>query len=153
MDDDRVPPERLRASDADRDAVAERLAAALSEGRLDLTEYGERLDSAMRAKTLGELAPITADLPPPAPVERGSDQMDPARLGAADVSARTWRDRLEPWRGLAGVSVIMIGIWGVTSVLAGSLLPFWPLWPIGFMFVFALANAVSGETGGNRDDG
>lgn len=31
QDEDRVPPKRMRASDADRDAVAERLAIALTE--------------------------------------------------------------------------------------------------------------------------
>ncbi|WP_157515850.1 DUF1707 SHOCT-like domain-containing protein, partial [Nocardiopsis trehalosi] len=43
----------MRASDADRDACAERLAIALQEGRLDLAEYERRLDTAMRAVVLG----------------------------------------------------------------------------------------------------
>ncbi|MQA26348.1 MAG: DUF1707 domain-containing protein, partial [Micromonosporaceae bacterium] len=33
----------MRASDADRQATAQRLAAALSEGRLDAGEYDDRL--------------------------------------------------------------------------------------------------------------
>ncbi|WP_150244950.1 DUF1707 SHOCT-like domain-containing protein [Nocardiopsis quinghaiensis] len=59
------PPEhgRIRASDADRDSVAHRLREALAEGRLDPDEHSERLDSVYRAKTLGELVPITEDLP------------------------------------------------------------------------------------------
>ena len=60
-----VEPERMRASDADRDAVAHRLREALAEGRLDPDEHSERLDSVYRAKTLGELTPITHDLPAP----------------------------------------------------------------------------------------
>ncbi|MCY9782300.1 DUF1707 domain-containing protein [Nocardiopsis sp. EMB25] len=56
---------RMRASDADRDAVAHRLREALAEGRLDTEEHGERLEAVYRAKTLGELVPITEDLPVP----------------------------------------------------------------------------------------
>ncbi|MFF4753105.1 DUF1707 SHOCT-like domain-containing protein [Streptomyces sp. NPDC002514] len=53
----------LRASDADRERVAEILRDALAEGRLDMEEFGERLDAAYKARTYGELAPITKDLP------------------------------------------------------------------------------------------
>jgi Domain of unknown function (DUF1707)/Cell wall-active antibiotics response 4TMS YvqF len=62
-------PERanLRAADADRESVVERLQAAASEGRLDLEEFEERMATAYRAKTFGELAPLTADLPENAP--------------------------------------------------------------------------------------
>ncbi|WP_077801207.1 DUF1707 domain-containing protein [Streptomyces sp. JHA26] len=53
----------LRASDADRERVAEVLQDALAEGRLDMGEFEERLDAVYRARTYGELAPITRDLP------------------------------------------------------------------------------------------
>ncbi|WP_165988947.1 DUF1707 domain-containing protein [Streptomyces sp. YIM 98790] len=53
----------LRASDADREAVAERLRDAAAEGRIDLEELQERLDQVFAAKTYGELEPVTADLP------------------------------------------------------------------------------------------
>lgn len=53
----------LRASDADRDAVIERLRAATAEGRLDAEELDERLDAALRARTYGELERLVADLP------------------------------------------------------------------------------------------
>lgn len=56
----------LRASDADREQVVTRLRDAAAEGRIDLTELEERLDRALAAKTYGELAPLTADLPAPA---------------------------------------------------------------------------------------
>ncbi|MCX4762448.1 DUF1707 domain-containing protein [Streptomyces sp. NBC_01275] len=61
MTDDAVPD--LRASDADRERVAEVLRDALAEGRLDMTEFEERLDQTYRARTYGELTPITRDLP------------------------------------------------------------------------------------------
>jgi hypothetical protein len=52
-----------RASDADRDAVAERLRVAAGEGRIELWELEERMGRAYRAKTYGELATLLADLP------------------------------------------------------------------------------------------
>ncbi|MCL8012721.1 DUF1707 domain-containing protein [Streptomyces sp. AS02] len=59
----RPPGPELRASDADRERVAEILREALAEGRLDMEEFGERLDATYKARTYGELAPITRDLP------------------------------------------------------------------------------------------
>jgi hypothetical protein len=53
----------LRASDADRDAVAERLRQAAVEGRLDPDELEQRLHSALRAKTYGDLDRLLRDLP------------------------------------------------------------------------------------------
>ncbi|WP_031042718.1 DUF1707 SHOCT-like domain-containing protein [Streptomyces sp. NRRL F-5650] len=76
----------LRASDADRERVAEVLRDALAEGRLDMTEFEERLDATYKARTYGELAPITRDLPvggaPAAPVApRVSMTKEPASGG------------------------------------------------------------------------
>ncbi|MEY9878359.1 hypothetical protein ABH931_007886 [Streptacidiphilus sp. MAP12-33] len=53
----------LRASDADRERVAAALRDAYAEGRLDVEEHSQRLDAAYAAKTLGELVPLTRDLP------------------------------------------------------------------------------------------
>jgi hypothetical protein len=57
--------ESLRASDADRDAVTERLREAAGEGRLEPDELEERVATALRARTYGELARLVADLPRP----------------------------------------------------------------------------------------
>jgi hypothetical protein len=54
---------RLRISDDDRHKVAEVLRTAAGEGRLDLEELDERLEATFKAKTYGDLVPITADLP------------------------------------------------------------------------------------------
>lgn len=56
-------PGRLRISDDDRHQVAEVLRQAAGEGRIDLEELDERLEATYKAKTYGELVPITADLP------------------------------------------------------------------------------------------
>ncbi len=54
---------KMRASDADRDRVAELLNLAYSEGRLSKDEYDDRLEQAFSARTYGELDRIVADLP------------------------------------------------------------------------------------------
>jgi hypothetical protein len=54
----------LRASHADRDRVVEMLRVAAGEGMLTSTELDERLEAALSASTRGELAVLTADLPP-----------------------------------------------------------------------------------------
>lgn len=52
----------LRASDADRDQVAEVMSTAFAEGRLSREEYDERLDALLRAKTFDDLVGLTRDL-------------------------------------------------------------------------------------------
>ena len=53
----------LRASDADRDRIAERLRNATAEGRLLAEELEERLEKTFSARTYGELDAVVADLP------------------------------------------------------------------------------------------
>lgn len=53
----------MRASNADRERVAQILHNALSEGRITIEELEERLDTVYAAKTLAELEPPVADLP------------------------------------------------------------------------------------------
>lgn len=73
----------LRAADADRDAAAAQLGGAVAVGRLTSTEYAERLDAVYAARTLGELAPLTRDLPDSDTAEAGAE---PA--GRTEVAAR-----------------------------------------------------------------
>jgi hypothetical protein len=54
---------QLRASHEDRDAVIETLRVAAGDGRLTAEELDERLEIAFNAKTYGELAVLTSDLP------------------------------------------------------------------------------------------
>jgi hypothetical protein len=53
----------LRASDEDRERVAERLRNAAAEGRLLAHELEDRLATALRAQTYGELDSVVDDLP------------------------------------------------------------------------------------------
>lgn len=55
----------IRASDADRDQVADILREALAEGRLTTDEHADRIETLYSAKTMGELEPLTRDLPVP----------------------------------------------------------------------------------------
>ncbi|WP_083982496.1 DUF1707 SHOCT-like domain-containing protein [Actinomadura hibisca] len=54
----------LRASDADRERVADALGEALADGRLTMEEHSERASRAYEARTLGELTGLTGDLSP-----------------------------------------------------------------------------------------
>jgi Domain of unknown function (DUF1707) len=53
----------LRASYEDRDRVVEILRVAGGDGRLTAAELDERVEAALTARTWGELAALTADLP------------------------------------------------------------------------------------------
>ena len=59
-----MTPGSYRASDADRDQVAEVLNSAYAEGRLALDEHQERTQAALEAKTFDDLTALTADLVP-----------------------------------------------------------------------------------------
>jgi Domain of unknown function (DUF1707) len=82
-------PQHLRASDADRERVAEVLRQAAGDGRLTMDELDERLDAVYQAKTYAELEPVTHDLPSPdgyTPAPAPAPAGDPARFGAPATS-------------------------------------------------------------------
>jgi hypothetical protein len=85
-------PADMRASDSDRERVAEALRDAAGEGRLDMTELDQRLDAVYAAKTYAELEPITRDLPqagkarPTAPVAPAATA-SPDRFGGKPSSS------------------------------------------------------------------
>lgn len=61
-----APRTELRASHQDRDRVVEVLRVAAGDGRITAEELDERLEAALKARTFGELAALTTDLPAPA---------------------------------------------------------------------------------------
>jgi Domain of unknown function (DUF1707)/Cell wall-active antibiotics response 4TMS YvqF len=80
----------VRASDAERDRTVEALAAASAEGRLSLEEYSQRSEAALTARTLGDLAGLTADLPAQPP--------DGAAQAPAEITAVLGNEsRKGPW--------------------------------------------------------
>ena len=80
----------LRASDADRERVADILREAAGDGRLTMEELDERLDAVYAAKTYAELEPITRDLPQAgaaqAPVPAPAPAGDLSRVGGEPTS-------------------------------------------------------------------
>jgi hypothetical protein len=81
-------PDRIRASDQERDVTATRLQVAFGEGRIDDTEFDHRMRVALTAQTRADLANLVDDLPAeargplPAPVGH-----QPSRLAVAYKSA------------------------------------------------------------------
>lgn len=55
----------LRASDADRDQIVERLHRAATEGRIVAEELEQRVSAALKARTYDELEATVSDLPSP----------------------------------------------------------------------------------------
>ncbi|MFD8969578.1 DUF1707 domain-containing protein [Streptomyces sp. NPDC059568] len=82
------PGPDTRASDAEREQVAERLREAVAEGRLDLEEFDERLDATYKARTHGELVPLVRDLPAP------GTATDVALVPSSGGGVSTWSDRI-----------------------------------------------------------
>jgi hypothetical protein len=87
MSDDRPD---LRASHADRDRVVEALRVAGGDGRLSAEELDTRLGRALSARTLGELAELTADLPS-APAARGKEVLVIEQHGGRYVREGRWQ--------------------------------------------------------------
>lgn len=132
----------MRASDADREAVAERLRVALGEGRLDLAEYDDRLRAAYAAITMGDLARLTADLPAPVP----------AKPSAEMVRKERRRKRLaKEWRDWAGTALLLVGIWLVV-MLSGGTGFFWPVIPLGIWALIIIMGMLFGDEPGANED-
>lgn len=105
-------PSVLRASDADRDRVADQLREALAEGRLTPDEHAERIDLVYNARTYAELAPILADLPA-APVARpvvgtAPDLPAPAHPSSSIVAIFGGADRQGRWLVDPHVKVVTV---------------------------------------------
>jgi hypothetical protein len=73
------PDDAIRVSDAERDATVRTLGDHAAVGRLTLDELEDRAGRALAAKTRGELATLTSDLP------QEAGQADPAPTRAVGV--------------------------------------------------------------------
>ncbi|SNY51959.1 protein of unknown function [Paractinoplanes atraurantiacus] len=133
----------MRAGDDDRRQIADTLKTALDEGRLDLAEYDERLQSAYAAKTYAELDLLIADLP-------GSRPAQPAPV--AKVAATAGREATaewirQVWGSWAFVTLLTTAIWFITSLAGNEWGYFWPIWvagPWGLLQLFATIGGLAG---------
>jgi hypothetical protein len=73
----------LRATDADRERVAERLRAAAADGQLTYDELEDRLNAAYAARRGGDVVPLTAELQEP-----GAALTSPAPQAGTGVTVR-----------------------------------------------------------------
>ena len=100
----------MRASEAERDAVAAELREHAAVGRLDVDELEQRVGAAFAAHTREELAALRDDLP----------TLPHSELG-------------EHARVFFAVQLLLVAIWAVTG--GGYFWPVWPFlgWGIGLM--------------------
>jgi hypothetical protein len=129
-----VQDPNLRASDADREATADRLRQHHIDGRLDQDEFQARLDRCYDAKTVGELAELTRDLP-----------ADPARRGSG---TRTNFGLLGGLRMIPIVPIILaiVAIHLVVGVVSGL----WILIPVFFLARLTIFRSGSRARSGRR---
>jgi DUF1707 SHOCT-like domain len=88
--DEQLPAREFRASYEDRDRVVETLRLAAGDGRLSADELDQRIEMALTARTYGELAALTKDLPDAAVPAAMAEPKDVVRIEV--TSARTQRD-------------------------------------------------------------
>jgi hypothetical protein len=143
--DDQPARNRMRAADSDRERVADQLRSAHAEGRLDLTEYDERVQQAWAAWTYGELEALTTDLPQAqsaaAPVVPGEGQPS----GRQQHHVRGGRAAVAAW---ASASAINLAIWAIVSLTTLSWVYPWWIWVAGPWGAMLLAGRLARR--GNR---
>jgi hypothetical protein len=157
-----MPEPHLRAADADRTAVADLLGEHMAAGRLTVVEYEERLARAYAARTFGELAELTTDLPPLAPARTTpvapvpAPAHGPVGWGHCATGGGGWASwgggRAAAWTSWLSTAVIVVGIWLITSLASGEWLYPWPIWVVGPWGVVLLARTLT-EGRGDPDPG
>ncbi len=130
--------------------MAEQLRQALDEGRLDLTEYDERVQRTYAARTYGDLDGILDDLPGVVPVS--ASQVVPAGVPAGRQPGQLPRWLGLVWGSWFSASVITTVIW----FLGGTDSDFWPRWVIfpwgAVLLIRTIAGLASGAHRAPRTD-
>ena len=107
----------LRASDADREQLAEELRAHAVAGRIDTDELEERLQSAYAARTLGELDELRRDLP------ATPEQL---ALSIRERRSQLVRRTIQETGGSTGLFAVCTAIW----IFSGASGFFWPIFVV-----------------------
>ncbi|WP_158550818.1 DUF1707 domain-containing protein [Geodermatophilus sp. TF02-6] len=123
---DPVHPDELRVSDPERATTQERLRRAVAAGQLDLHEFDARVQSAWAARTRGELARVTRDLPEPPPPPPAPPP--PGRVFSRDAGGTTMRVLTIVWASVVAVNLV---VWGLVSVTTGDVVYPWWVWVAG----------------------
>lgn len=115
----------MRVGDSERDETATQLSEHFAAGRLDHSEFAERTERALSARTRGDLDILLNDLPVlPVAVQPSATLAATAGITPSQLSERAeWRrSTLTTW---AVFAVFFVILWAVTG--AGY---FWPVFPI-----------------------
>jgi hypothetical protein len=107
----------LRASDADREQVVDRLHRASTEGRIGSDELEHRVTAALKARTYAELDATVADLPSPPRGRRGGP---PARRTTPQWALATVR--ANPWLILFAIPIV-----GITFAMLVTMAVLWTI--------------------------
>ena len=139
MSTDTPGPRRVRASDAEREELAELLRSAMTEGRLTLEEGEERLAKAYAAQYRDELGPLTADLP-----DGGREAWFQARFDSPEAVAAARRHLGRHAGFVIVVAAVLVTLWALSGAHF-----FWPLLPLLFLG-FGLARHARWQRWGGR---
>lgn len=125
--------ELMRVSDGERQTAAERLRAAMNEGRLDLLEYDNRIAAAYAAVTYADLDKLFTDLPAHDAARVVAPSPKPVAATRAVPAVRTGFAGLPLalrilWGIWAGVVLINLTVWLLVSLGNGEPDYFWPMW-------------------------
>ncbi|CAA9505270.1 MAG: hypothetical protein AVDCRST_MAG30-2162 [uncultured Solirubrobacteraceae bacterium] len=130
-------PPAIRASDAERERVASALSAHAGDGRLTVEELDERTAAAYSARTLPELAALTADLPAIATAPA-------ATVAVATPEEEELRDEFRSHlTTYVLVQLLLVGIWAASG--AGYFWPIFPMlgWGVGVAIEYAGTRATA----------
>jgi hypothetical protein len=119
---------RLRASDAERDAVVTELAEHLKDGRLLADEFDERVGRAVSARTRGELDGLLTDLPRPVPGPVPPPAPSRARLPFPLVAI-----------AIFVTGMMLLGGIGRAAAAGGN--PVWAIWWLWWLIPVAIVTA------------
>jgi hypothetical protein len=112
-------PEDVRASDTERELVQQWLHRAHADGSLDLAEFDARVVRTWAAKTRGELAVLTADLPTVPPARPA--QPVTVRVSSEPVKVSGGRKALKVLTTIwLAVSAFNFALWLLVGFLGGE---------------------------------
>lgn len=137
----------LRVGDRDRHAAAERLRAFHDEGRLDFSEYDDRLAQAYSSVTYADLDRLFADLPARPSVPVAPSRAPAVRTSPAQIECRKGFARLPLvlrilWINYAFVVAVNLTVWFLVG--GSNDVYFWPMWLAVPGVVLVGATAVAG---------